>query len=210
MSPRRIVLSTAVLLGLLACGTAQEVSSVGPQSPRLVPPGLIQGPYVQAGTVFAVALDGPIDTFYSQPGTKFTATVKTPLRGLDGRELVSEGAKVRGTVESVGEPDLPALRVQLDSIDTVAGTVPLHAAVRGSQHFAWQGPPTPEFYSSYVYPYDFLDYGTASEAPGATSAGRTVEGRTLMQPREIDVPAGAVLQLQLIEALVLPGAHLAQ
>lgn len=205
MRPKRIVLSLAILLAPLGCAAQdqQEVSSIGPQSPHPVPPGLIRGPFVQAGSVFAVALDGPIDTFYTPPGTRFTATVTTPLAGPDGRVLVPRGAKVHGTLASVGRADTPLIRVGLDSVDTVAGTLPLHAALRWAQHSDWKGPPTEEPYTSYVYSEGFLDYGTES-------AGGSTEGRTMMQPREVRIPKGAEIELQLTEALILPGASLAK
>jgi hypothetical protein len=212
MSPNRIVLSLAILLAPLGCGaqSPQEVSSIGPQTPQPLPPDLVRGPFVQAGSVFSVAIDAPIDTFYTPPGTRFTATVKTPLDGVDGRVLVPAGAKVRGTLASVGTADAPLIRMELDSVDTVAGTLPLRAAVRWAQHYDWTGPPTPEPYASYVYSEGFLDYGTSSAAPGVSTYGRSAEGRTMMQPKEVHVPQGAVIQLELTEALILPGASLAK
>jgi hypothetical protein len=210
MRPRDIALSIATLLTPLACATAGgEVASVGPQTPHLLPPGAVQGPYVQGGTIFLARLDQPVDTYYTPPGKRFTASVTTPLRGSDGRVLVPVGAKVRGTLASVGDQDIPLLRVQLDSIDTVAGTLPLLASVLGAQHYGWMGPPTPGPYASYLYSYGFSDYGTAASSTVTSGPGQPVEGRTLMQPREIDVPTGALMQLQLVEPLVLPGARLA-
>jgi hypothetical protein len=211
MSPKRIVLSLAILLGPLACGAqqTQEVSSIGPQNPHPVPPGAVRGPFAQAGSLFVVALDGAVDTFYTPPGTRFTATVTRPLEGLDGRVLVPTGAKVHGTLASVGTTDAPLIRVELESVDTVAGTVPLHAAVRWAQHYDWKGPPTPEPYASYVTSDSFLDYGTETDGPGVSQyGGPAVEGRTLMQPREVRIPKDAVMQLELTEALILPGAWL--
>jgi hypothetical protein len=203
-----LVLGAALALG--ACSTAEEqVSSLGPQTPHPVAPASIQGPYVQAGTLFSMQLDEPIDTFYTPPGTHFTGTVVTPLRGPDGRVLVPYGAKVRGTLASVGDPEVPRIRVTLQNIDTVAGTIPLHGAIRSAQHYDWLGPPTAEPYASYIYPYDFLEYGSDTSAPGTSPPGHPVEGATMMQPREVRVPAGALVQVQLVDPLMLPGAHLA-
>jgi hypothetical protein len=165
---------------------------------------------VQAGSVFPVALDGPIDTFYTPPGTRFAATVMTPIEGRYGHVLVRAGAKVRGTLASVGEPDIPLIRVELDDIDTVAGTVPLHAAVRRAQHYDWKGPPRRVPYASYVNSDSFLDYGTQSAGPSVSTSGPPAEGRTMMQPTEVRIPKGAVIQLELTEALILPGAWLAK
>jgi hypothetical protein len=212
MSPKRIVLSLAILFAPLGCAAqeTQEVASIGPQNPHPVPPGEVRGPFAQAGSVFPVALDGPIDTFYTPPGTPFTATVMTPLKGMGGRVLVPAGAKVHGTLASVGEADMPLIRVELESVDTVAGTVPLHAAVRWAQHYDWKGPPMRERYGSYVNSDAFLDYGTESAGPRVSIAGPPAEGRTMMQPKEIRIPKDAVIQLQLTEALILPGASLAK
>jgi hypothetical protein len=199
----------AAALALGACSTAEEqVGSIGPQTPHPVAPETIQGPYVQAGTLFSMLLDEPIDTFYTPPGTHFTGTVVTPLHGADGRVLVPYGAKVRGTVASVGDPEVPRIRVDLQNVDTVAGTIPLRAAVRSAQHYDWAGPPTPEPYASYIYPYDFLEYGSDTSAPGTSPPGHRVEGATMMQPREVRVPAGALVQVQLVDPLMLPGSRL--
>lgn len=129
-----------------------------------------------------------------------------PIQSPDGSLVVAAGAKVRGTLASVGSPDAPLIRVQLDRIDTVAGSLPLHASVRSAEHFAWRGPPTPDTTASYVFPYGFTDYGSDERAPADSSQA---EGRALMQPREIRVPAGAVMRLELVDPLVLPGAQLA-
>jgi hypothetical protein len=209
--PSRLVktFTVGVALALGACSTAEDqVASVGPRTPRPVAPSSIQGPYVQAGTIFSMKLDEPIDTFYTPPGTHFTGTVVTPLVGPDGRVLVPYGAKVRGTLASVGDPEIPRLRVDLQNIDTVDGTVPLHASVRHAQHYDWVGPPTPEPYASYIFPYDFLEYGSDTSAPGTSPPMHENYGATMMQPREVRVPAGALVQVQLVDPLMLPGARL--
>lgn len=204
-----LIAGAVLALALGACSTREEqVSSIGPQTPHPVAPSQVEGPYVQAGTLFSMQLDEPIDTFYTAPGTHFTGTVVTPLRGPDGRVLVPYGAKVRGTLASVGDPEIPRIRVELQNIDTVAGTIPLHGAVRSAQHYDWAGPPTAEPYASYIYPYDFLEYGSDTSAPGTSAPEHPVEGATMMQPREIRVPAGALVQVQLVDPLMLPGARL--
>ncbi len=212
MSPKRIVVSLALSLVPLACGAqgTQEVSSVGRQSPQPVPADVVRGPFVQAGSVLVVAFDEPIDTFYTSPGTPFTATVARPLEGTDGRVLVPVGARVRGTLVSVGTAVVPLIRVKLESVDTIAGTVPLHAAVRRAQHYDWSGPPTPDPYTPYVNEDPFIDYGTVTADPGVSAYGSRAEGRAMMQPREVRIPKGAVMQLELTQALILPGASLAK
>jgi hypothetical protein len=212
MSPRTLALCVTMLLPLAGAGcegSQQEVGSVGPQSPTPVAAGAIRGPFVQAGTVFTVTLDQAIDTYYTAPGARFTATVRDGLLDQGGRAVVLPGAKVAGTLASVGATDIPLIRMQLERIETVAGLVPLHAAVRSAEHFAWAGPPTPDPDSSNLFPRRFTDYGQDVSEPREVP-GHTLEGRALMQPRELRVPAGAVIQLVLTEPLVLPGADLAR
>lgn len=213
-SPSKLLVNVLAVglasLALVACSTGvdHQVASVGPTTPRPVAPSDIRGPYVQAGTIFSMKTDEPLDTFYTPPGTHFTGTVVTPILGADGRVLVPYGSKVRGTVVSVGDPDIPRIRVDLQNIDTVAGTVPLHAAVMHAQHYDWAGPPTPEPYASYIYPYDFLEYGSDTSAPGTAPPAEKTYGATMMQPREVRVPAGALVQVQIVDPLALPGARL--
>ena len=85
-----------------------------------------------------------------------------------------------GTLASVGTPDSPRIRFYLDRIDTVAGPLPLHAAVRRAEH---------------------------SENPGPGD-GHGAEGRAMMQPRDIFMPAGAAIELVLVDPLLLPGTRL--
>jgi hypothetical protein len=190
--------------GGIGCATPEpQVSSVGPTTPRPVPPGIIHGSFVQAGTIFPVKLDQPIDTYYTQPGTAFTATVVRTLYDRNGNVIVPYGSKLSGILASVGPRENPRIRVDVRYVMTVAGLSPLHAAVQHAQHVDWNGPPEWVPYDSYLYAYDFLDYGSEASIPGSPAAGAT-----MMQPREIDVPAGAIVQLQLVEPLVLPGAQL--
>jgi hypothetical protein len=199
----------------LACGCAEQrdVASVGPEEPRPVSPDAIAGPYVQAGTPFRARIDQPIDTFYTPPGTLFAATVVTPLRGSRGETIVPDGAKLRGTIASVGTWDAPQLRVKIDSIDTVAGTLPVQAAVRHAEHTAWAGPatlqPAPSKYGpdTYIYPYDFFGYGSDYAGPAPTGPAEPLYGYSVERPREIRVPSGALVELVLVRPLVLPGAR---
>lgn len=199
--------AVALASGAMACGTSMppEVSSVGPQTVAHVAPGSIVGPYVPAGTLLTVRADQPLDTYYTAPGSTFTATVVTPLRDPGGRVLVPEGAKVHGTFVSYGRPDEPRVRVALQSIDTVEGTVPLQAAVRRAQHVDWTGPPELTPRQAYQFPYDFLEYG--NETAGPSDPNQPTLGYEIEQPRQVHVPSGALLDLQLVGPLALPGAR---
>jgi hypothetical protein len=202
---------SALALGAAAagCGSAAPpaVSSVGPQTVDRLPPGTLAGPYVPSGALLTVRADQPLDTYYTAPGSTFTATVLTPLRDPSGRVLVAAGAKVHGTFVSFGSADEPRVRLAFQSVDTVEGTVPLAAAVRQAQHVEWIGPPEVTPREAYQFPYDFLEYG--NETAGPSDPSQPTLGYQIEQPRQVHVPYGALLGLQLTEPLALPGASVA-
>jgi len=200
---RSLVLATVAGLGLgaLAACSSPAVTSVGPQHPRPASPGAIAGPFVPAGIVFGVRLDQPLDTYYTPPRTLFTATLIEPLRATDGRVVVPEGAKVTGELVSSGPPSLrKQLRLRLLSVDTVAGRAPLEAKVTTAQHVAWNGPPRIELR---VSPYDFYGYGGDTSVAN-TQMGQSPFGYQLETPREVRLPKGAEMQLELVRPLILP------
>jgi hypothetical protein len=157
---------------------------------------------VPAGTLFSVRLDHPLDSFYTAPGSTFTAAVVTPLSDPHGRTLVEYGARVHGTFVSYGSSDAPRIEVRIDSIDTVEGTLPVAAAVREAQHVDVAGPLRigPRF--TYEYPYGFLEYGMGGAPPPESAVPRV--GYELEEQREVRVPRGALIELQLTRPLVLP------
>jgi hypothetical protein len=203
----RLVLACVSAVALVAvaggCGSAAPpaVSSLGPQKVEHAPPGAIAGPYVPAGAVLSVRADQPLDSYYSAPGSSFTATVQAPLRDSSGRVLVVPGAKVRGAFASFGTHEEPRVRISLTSIDTVDGTVPLSAAVRRAQHVNWAGPPELAPRASYQFPYDFLEYGTTTAYPPYSSSPSI--GYQIEQPKQVHVPSGAYLELQLTAPLTV-------
>jgi hypothetical protein len=139
-------------------------------------------------------MDRAVDTYFTPAGSPYTATVATPLFGSHGRLIVPSGAKTYGTIVSVGSYEEPRLRLTLDSIDTVQGKTPLHAAIRRSQYLQWLAPD----------PLDFAASARTSSGspPGATSYG-PFYGYGFSQPREVHIPAGAVVELALVEPLQL-------
>jgi hypothetical protein len=198
-------------VGLMAatagCGTSTPpaVSSVGPQKVAEAPPGTPAGPHVPAGVLLTVRTDQPLDTYYTPPGSAFTATVLTPLRDSSGRVVVVEGAKVHGTFVSFGQPDEPRVRVALQTIDTVEGALPLSAAVRQAQHVEWTGPPRLPKRQTYQLRASGIEYGT--ETAGPSDPSQPSLGFQVEQPRQVHVPSGAILELQLTEPLASPGAR---
>lgn len=189
--------------GAPAC-TQAEVSSVGPQAVSSVAPAGTSGPYVAGGTIVSVRLDQPLDSYTSAPGSSFTATLVNPMLDAQGRAIVAPGARVHGTFLSYGSPDDPRVVLRIDTIDTPAGALPLTAAVRQAQHVDLVAPSrhlAPRFESD--FPRGSVEYGTVdaqrppeSELPGVTFAREPV--------REVHVPRGALMELQLTQPLVLP------
>jgi hypothetical protein len=192
----------AVVGGAAGCASPQ-VSSIGPQAVSPTVPGALVGPYVPSGTLLTVRADQALDTFFTAPGSPFTATVLTPLRDPSGQLLVESGAKVHGTFVTFGSSDSPRVRVALESIDTVGGTVPLAAALRRAQHVDWIGPPSMTPRQSLQAPYDLLELGREQVIqPGPDQHATSYE---IAQPRQIQVPLGALVMLQLTEPLVVKG-----
>jgi hypothetical protein len=178
-----VPLVTGIAAASAACTGPSQVASVGPQQVQNVPPAAVAGPHVPSGTIFTARIDEPLDTFYTEPGSTFTAAVVTPLLTPDGSIVVPYGAEVYGTFVSRGSPAEPRIRVAIHAVDTVEGTVPLAAAVRSAQHVDWIGPAQPEPLFGYEYPHE--------------------------QPTQVRVPRGALLALQLTEPLLLPESRLA-
>jgi hypothetical protein len=188
----------------VACGAQPEVSSVGPQGVASVAPAGVAETYVPGGTIFSVRLDQPLDSYYTAPGSTFTATVVDPLREARGRTVVEVGARMHGAFVSSGSPDDPRIQVRIDTIDTVEGTVPLAAVVREAQHLDLVGPTRTAPHFSSEFPYGALEYGPTAVPPPEQAAPNV--GYALEQPREVRVPRGALMELQLTRPLVLGAA----
>ncbi len=199
------LLSVLVALAPVGCASAlePEVASVGPQTPDAASPARVVGPSVLAGTLFSAQMDQPIDTYYSAEGAFFTATVVDPLFDAQGQLLVPYGAKLRGTIASVGTHDLPRLRIALDSIDTVRGSAPIAAAVRDVQHYEWTGPDPLALDTSSGPSYSRQDLPSAQRSAGLFGY-QSAYGNGTTQPREVRVPSGAIMELALVRPLTRP------
>jgi hypothetical protein len=181
---------------------APEVASVVPRGQATSP---IHGPFVAAGTLFSVEVDEPIDTYYSPEGSAFTATVVDPLFDSRGQLVVPYGAKLRGTIASVGTYELPKLRIALRSIDTVRGPTAIEAAVREAQHYQWAGPDplTVDTSSAHTYTGRYGQIPTGEHS--ADLFGYQAEyGFGTTQPREVRIPKGAIMELSLVAPLAVP------
>lgn len=205
MAARLRIAWTLAVAGAAGCASPQ-VSSVGPQAVSPVLPTTLSGSYVPSGTILTVRADQALDTYYTAPGSPFTATVLTPLRDRSGRLLVESGAKLHGTFVSFGSAGAPRVRVALRSIDTVDGTVPIAAAVRQAQHLDWIGPPSMTPRQAYQPPYDLLEHGREQVIqPGGDQHAVDYE---IAQPTQVHVPKGALVTVQLTAPLAAgEGAH---
>jgi hypothetical protein len=186
------------------------VASTGPQTPAPIAPGRVDGPFVQAGAMFSMRMDAPIDTFYTAPGTPITATLLNPLVDSTGRIAAAYGAKVHGTVEGAGTEERPRLRVQIDSIDTINGTLPMQAAIRHAQQVRWAGPARVIAESSawdadtFLTPGD-VEPGDRPGGPFTPVTGTPYYAEVMQRPREVRVPQNAMVQVVLIRPIVLRG-----
>lgn len=186
-----------------ACAARPEVSSVGPEAVSQTTPPDAATPYVPAGTLLTVRLDQPLDSFYTAAGSTFTATVVTPLRDERGATLVRDGARLHGTFVSSGAPDDPRVLVRIDTVDTAAGTLPISAAVREAQHVDWVAPLRPTATFQDEYPYALLEDGAGATFRPPELAVPNV-GYAFRHPKEVWVPRGALMELQLTRPLVVP------
>lgn len=197
----RYVGLAAALCGLGLAGCAHEgVHSTGPQKIEHVAANEVHGPFVPAGTEFNATMDQPLGTIDSVKGQRFTATVQTALLDDQGRVLVPAGAKLIGTVEDTHSGDRPNIKVRFDTIQTTEGSANIDARILSAGQYAYLGPPQPEpGYGPFPYYSTFYPYAP-SLAWGYGWGGYYV-------PRELRVPQGAVLQVQLTRPLLAPGSY---
>jgi hypothetical protein len=169
----------------------------------------IQGPYVPAGTRFDAQLEQSLDTSTSQQGERFTAVVQQALTDQQGNVVVPAGAHIHGSVHSViGTNSVPRLRLRFEGIDAAGGFVPLQARVVASGYQTYPGRPQ---WGGPNYGYTVWDGPTVwpyGGGPGYYSYG--VNGYyDVYIPREVRLPEGATLHLQLVRPLLGPGAQIA-
>jgi hypothetical protein len=209
--PRGVRAATAVvaagLLGMSAC--MPTVSGSGTTATNVPRSASIQGPYVPAGQRLVVQLDQAIDTMESLRRGTFTAHLVAPLVGADGRVIAATGATVHGFVRSLGSVDYPRISLRFESVDTVYGSAPLPARVRNAQYRTYLGPAL--YGAAPAEPY-----GAWGGGPGAFYGAGLGYGYygdwyyAPYYPREVHMPAGAQLELQLSQPLVPPGSTVVQ
>jgi hypothetical protein len=198
-----------VSLAAIAAGCMPApVASSGSQHVRTAEQANIQGPFVPAGTRFGVRLEQGLDTATSLQGQEFTAVVTEPLTDQQGTALVQAGARVHGRVASViGSNSVPRLRLHFDGVEAAGGFVPLQVRVASSGYQTYGGPPQwggPAYgYSAWGASYS----GRYGGGPGYYDYG--VNGYyDVYVPREVRLPAGAIMNLELVRPLLGPSASI--
>jgi hypothetical protein len=170
---------------------------------------------VPTGTRLVVRTEDPLDSSTATPGDLFSARLEQPLRGSDGRVLVPAGAAIRAHVISTEELAAPRLLVQFDSIVTPEGESPLAARVRRAEVTRYPGA---RYASSTVNRIGsaeqaarwaqqgggtgsyFYNRHNARSNLGTGGGPWAYEGRRGSE-RGIHVPAGALLELELLAPL---------
>ncbi len=212
MGAKHAIIAMSVLLPVLACGTVQEVSSVGPQNPHPLPAGSVVGA-LRAGRdpVLGQARPEDSDTLYTPPGTRLpSATTTAPLLAGDGRVVVPSGAKIRGwwgcssampMLRSAHRPrghrhgrgPRAAPRRRARGTTPRLGRPPHHHAPRGVVRVPvrlrriWR-----------------REQGARQQGARQLVTRRSTRGSDSDATSRIDVPAGAILQLRLSVPLALP------
>ncbi len=194
------------------CAPQPAVVSTGPRFPSPAPAGSIEGPFVQAGMLFSIRMDAPVNTSDVERGTPIVGTVVNPLYDNQGRVAVPYGAKIYGAVEAIGSAERPRLRFHIERVDTVEGIVPVQASVRSAQHLETEGPPQviPES-TSWDADTELSSRGNALAGgwPNqfAQATGAPFYGEVVRQPREVFIPQNALVELLLVRPILLPGAR---
>ena len=197
------IISSLVAFGALgACSTA-PVASTGSRRIHTADEASIQGSYVPAGTRFEARLDHGIDTQANHGGDPFTATVVSALSDREGHVIVPAGARIAGRVHSVQGASGSRIRLDFDSIDTVKGRAQLEARIENADSRSYRGP---RRYSLQPFGYDSWYgsyYGSYPMPYGGGPSGYIYD---TYRPREVQMPSGATISLELTHPLLAPGA----
>jgi len=168
---------------------------------------------IPSGTRVAVSLDEDIDTASARIGQDVTARAVASIRAPDGTIVVRKGAIVRGRLVSIGTRESPALRLELDTIDTTAGPVPIQASIRRARTLQYLPADLPR-----AQQRDWSCASQRPEDPRCESYSRLVEGdRDIYadhkygesppadsRPLELQLRRGTLVDLILTRPLALP------
>jgi hypothetical protein len=135
---RTTALATLALVVIVGLGCAPTYGTAG--GTNMIAPGMdalaMYTAVVPKGTELTVVLDKSLSAEREYDNEPFTARVLTPLYSRDGRLLVWKGAPLRGRVTGTETGSDPVLRVQFETLETVAGPVRAHLSPVESQPIA--------------------------------------------------------------------------
>jgi hypothetical protein len=202
--------TAAVSLAMIAAGcTSAAVASRGAQRVHTEDNVRVRGRFVPAGQRLTVRLDRPLDTAASRRGERFDATVQQPLFDSSGAVLVPAGAKLHGHLHSVAGTTGERLRLRFEGIDTVLGFAPVSARIDHAAYETYAGAPRivaeyPAWYGGSLGAYPYPIGG--GPGYGAWNGGWGYYDYDVYIPREVHLPAGAIMNLTLTRPLLAPGA----
>ena len=189
-------------LALAGC-TVEEIQTTSPHQVETVAPSRVSGPFAQAGAKFRVKLDDPIGTQLSHPGNTFSATVVDAIVDTQGQVLVPEGAKLSGRIADIEQGVAPKMRLTLLTIGTSkGGDVPIHGRILHAQRMSYPGEPLYTSYaadpSSVGNPWMTYDSVLASPYGGSST----------VFTREIEMPVGSEMEIEVTRPLLAPGSRM--
>lgn len=191
----RIALIASLALSSVACGGAQTPGAIGLRE-------VVQGPHVPSGTSFTLQLIRPVGATTGESTQPFQAFAIDAVRTDMGEVFVPAGAVVRG--ELAWSEARQLMTIDLGTIETVVGTVQLHAAIRSG---ALPAENTTATAPSNVG-YGFARSGPETREPLARAGLQDSAAAPLS--RHFRLPTGAEVQLILIRPLLAPGTSVVQ
>jgi hypothetical protein len=163
---------------------------------------------VPSGTSLEVMLDQGVNTQVTRPGQPLTASVAAPVM-VSGEVVIPAGSSVSGTITAISQKP-PSMTVEFAEVETSAGTVPLEAEptiVRLAEHSEMkdEGAKIGGGAAAGAVIGGAVGGNVKSAAIGAAAGAAAGTGVALAtKERYAYLPAGAKLNLQLDESLLVP------
>ncbi len=194
-----LVAGTTVAVGCGGERRTQTPKTAGTPATQASEAALDGTAEVAAGTGFTVTLDAPIATSKAKPGDTFTATVQTPLYAERGRLVVAKGAKLKGRIVEVDRGADAGFWIELETIDSTRGTVPITARIVEGELVGYQLAPEEQNHG-----LDQPGVGGGPRVGDGEDDGFEDEGLDEEAPLDVLVPKGGELHVVLVAPLVAP------
>lgn len=194
-----------LVMAAMAAGCAKKGVVTGPDEPGKVvhlTSAEACAPFVQAGTKVTLTMQNGVGTDTSEPGQIFRATVDRDLSSPGGVVVVPRGSIVQGHVARVKRGGTPVLALDFDTVQTGAGEAALQAKLKGAETVKSKG--LAQVYDPYLTTYGPSSYATGVVySSGPTPIPLPYEYYSV-PTREIGVPAGGTITIELTRAIVPP------